>query len=111
MPKLFQDMLNDDNSIFNAAIKDNEMLKRAIDRLHNETEIKEDPNKIKEIDASYDDFIRDLTTININSNRIQNFINHRSYSGPLEDDMSVDEYNENRDRKLNSVADNDASIN
>ena len=111
MPELFQDMLNDDNSIFNAAIKDNEMLKRAIDRLHNETEIKEDPNKIKEIDASYDDLIRDLTIININSNRIQNFIDHRSYSGPLEDDMSVDEYNENRDRKLKSVADNDASIN
>ena len=45
MPELFKDMLNDENSIFNAAIRDNEILKRAIDRLHNEELIKEDPNK------------------------------------------------------------------
>ena len=82
-------MLNDDNSIFNAAIRDNEILKRAIDRLHNEELIREDPNKIKEIDASYDDLIKVLTTININSNRIQNFINHRVYSGPINEDTAV----------------------
>ena len=52
-----------------------------------------------------------MTTININSNIIQNFINSRAYSGPLEDDMTVEEYNENRDRKFKSVSDNDVSIN
>ena len=50
-----------------------------------------------------------MTTININSNIIQNFINHRVYSGPINEDTAV-EYEARRARRLTSVADNDVSI-
>ena len=53
------------------------MLKKAIDRLSDQKLIADDTSKIREIENRYEEFIKLLTNININSNRIQNFINHR----------------------------------
>ena len=52
MPELFADMLNQDNSIFNAAIRDNQMLKRAIDMLSNQKLIENDPKILEQIESS-----------------------------------------------------------
>lgn len=89
---IFGDILNNDNSVFDASIKSNLMLKRAIDRLSDQKAEFDDPEKIKELDSKYEDFEKSLTNININMVSLSNYIETRSVQlGSLMSDERVPE--------------------